>query len=152
MDLFTLGVSVIAQERLRVFPARQRAHFANTRLVDDIQERSTTAIAVDRALSVCGLDLAAVHLDFAVFADEGLREVQRVVVVFGVPQADGDLVRCCAFADLVHFCRVAAERVLHVLAYHVEVDGALPVEYGVRLQALQALVWVRGGTYHIQPG
>lgn len=73
------------------------------------------------------LDLAPVHLDLTILADEGLGQVQGVIVVLRVSQADRDLVCGSALADPVHFCRVAAKRVLHVLAYHVKVDGALPV-------------------------
>lgn len=139
MNLLTLGVGVVAKQWLRMLPARQGADFANTRLIDDIQERGTAAIAVDGSLGVRRLDLAAVHLDLAVLADEGLGQVQGVVVVLGVSQADRDLVCGSALADLLHFRRVTAKRVLHVLAYHVKVDGALPGWVHVRLYTLDSV-------------
>lgn len=70
-----------------------------------------------------GLDIAAVHFNFSVAADVGLREIERVVVVFGVAEGDGDVVGGGALADSVRFGGVPAEGAFHVFGYHIEVDG-----------------------------
>lgn len=127
MNLLPLRVGVVAQQGLRVLPAGQAADIADTRLVDDVEQGRAAAVAVDGALDVRRLDLAARHLDLAVLADEGLAQVQRIVVVLRVAQHDGNVVARGAGADLGHLGAVDLERVFDVVDRHFPVNGALPV-------------------------
>lgn len=103
-----------------------RSNLTNTRLIGNVEERSTATVPVNGAFNVSGLDLAPVHLDLAVFPDERLRQVERMVVIFRVPKHDGDLVLSRTCTDLLHLWTIAAQRVAHVLLDHLEINGALP--------------------------
>lgn len=85
MNLLALGVRVVPQQRLRVFPARQPAHFPNARLVNNVEKRSAAAFAVDRTFDMRRLDFPPMHLDLPILSNERLRQVQRIVVVLGIP-------------------------------------------------------------------
>lgn len=73
------------------------------------------------------LNFAPVHLDLSIAADNGLREIERVVVVFGVAEDNRNVVGRGALANRVHLGGVPAERVFHILGDHFEVDWTLPV-------------------------
>jgi hypothetical protein len=62
VDLIALGVGVTSEQRLRMLPTRQAADFPDSRLIDDIEKRGSTAFSIDRSLDMRGLDLALAHL------------------------------------------------------------------------------------------
>lgn len=121
-----------------MLPARQLANACEGQLGHGGQAGATEAAIVargapggvteNRALHVGGLHLAAVDLNLAVGADEGLGDVQGVVVVLGEAQRDGDGVLAGAGPDRVHLGRGHPERVLDVLDVDVEVHRAAPVQ------------------------
>lgn len=126
MNLLALGIRVVPQQRLRVFPTRQSPDFANTRLVDHVEKRSAAAFAVDRTFDMRRLDFASMHLDLSVFADERLGQVKGVVVVFGVSKHHRDVIVCCRRANRLHLWTVSFQGMLHVFSNHLEVDWTLP--------------------------
>lgn len=91
-----------------------------------VQQTIPRGIAEDGALHVGGLELAAGHKQLAVGVDDGLRNVDRVVVVFGKAQGDNDAVLGRARLDPPHLVRVHGERVLDVFGGQDGVDGSMP--------------------------
>lgn len=104
VDLGALGVFVVAEERLKVLPAVQRADLA-IRGVDYVLERVGLAIAPDGTFNVClfssklvvifckgeigseltgRLDLAAVKDNLALGVDVGLGDIQGISITLRI--------------------------------------------------------------------
>ena len=101
MDVFSLRVGLKLEQRLDMFPARERSN-TRKRQARDTAKYMPRRIPKDRPLHVRGLHLAPVALDLSVRADDGLRNVDGIVVVFGKAQRDGDLVVARARTDRFH--------------------------------------------------
>lgn len=127
VEHFTLRDCVVLKQRLHVLPARQLAHIAH-RGRHDVVQAVPRAVAKDRALHVRRHELAPAHGDLAGVADDALRDVQRVVVVFGEAQRDGDLVLARAGLDRFHLRGVDGEGVLDVARGERRVHASGPAE------------------------
>lgn len=69
-----------------------------------------------------GLHLATTAFDFSIGADDGLRDVDGVVLVFRETQTHRDVVLAGTGADGFHLGGVDSERILDVLDIQVKVD------------------------------
>lgn len=66
--------SIILEQRLSVFPTRQRSHSSYIRL-NHIVQTASRPVTKDGPLHVGGFDLASAHLDLAITPDQALRDV-----------------------------------------------------------------------------
>lgn len=80
MNLFLLTERVEFQQRLQMLPTSQTPYSPNVR-VGHVSQAVPVAIAERGALDMGRFDFAAGVDDFALVVDEGLADVQRVVVV-----------------------------------------------------------------------
>lgn len=109
-----------------MLPAGQRADAGKRQLRHTLQAVARR-IAKDGALHVRRLHLAPVHLDLAILPDQDLRDEERVVVVLGEAERDGDVVFTGAVSDAGHLWGVKREGVLDVLDIDWEINGTTPV-------------------------
>lgn len=72
------------------------------------------------------LDFPPMHLDLPIFPNERLRQVKRIVVVFGVPQHHRNVVGSGGRINRVHLWAVSFQGMLHVFPNHFEFDRTLP--------------------------
>jgi hypothetical protein len=114
VDVDVLGVFVVSEESLRVFPAIEARYLAELGGVHVVQG-FTLAIAVDGALNVGWLDLATVEDDRAGFVDIRLSNVKSTLVSLTVSQDDKNTCLPDSRSDLVHLGRLPLEGVLKVL-------------------------------------
>lgn len=80
VDVDVLGVFVVSEEWLSVFPAVEACDFSK-RGLDDVVQRLALAVAVDGALDVGGLDLSTVEDNGTGFVDEGLPMSANNVII-----------------------------------------------------------------------
>lgn len=126
MYLFTLGECIELEQRLNVFPARQRTNFTDIREIDHFGKTLSRSIAEDRPLHVSRLELAASHSNCASLIDESLRNVHRLSISFGKAKGDVDLIVGSRFTYPLHLWAINLERVLHILNAKVEVYWSRP--------------------------
>lgn len=103
MDLLAQARRMVLQQRLAMFPARQRAHAAHALDVHHVVQAGAARVPEHGAFHVRGLEFAALHDDLALGGDDALRDVQAVVVVLGEAEDDGDVGGLRGGADLGHF-------------------------------------------------
>jgi len=127
MENLPLRDRMILQQRLHVLPARQLSDIAYARR-HDIVQAIPRAVPKNRTLHVRRHQLAATHGDLAAVADDALRDVKRVVVVFGEAEGDGDFVFARAGLDGSHLWGVDGEGVFDVACGERWVHCSGPVE------------------------
>ena len=109
-----------------MLPTCQRPDPPDAVHLRDVPQTIAGAVAKDRPLHVRRLDLSPPHVDLPVSADQTLRNVDRVAVVFRKPEQDMDLVVRRRLADRVHLDRRDFERVLDILGTELEIDDPAP--------------------------
>lgn len=126
MELFSLGVSMVPEKRLSVFPAVQASDLSNSWDIHDIEKRGSASVAEHGPLHVSGLDLAPDLLDLAIGTDQGLRDVQRLAIVLGEAELDRDLVLFGCGAEELHLGGIDLEGVCNVFLDGFEINCTLP--------------------------
>ncbi len=126
--LLTLGESVILEQRLDVFPARQAADLSNIRNVNDFCKAAARCISKDSPFHMRGLHLTPGHSKLPGVVNESLGDVDRVAISLRETERDIDLVFGSGFTDLFHLGAFNLERVLDIFDIEVEVYGSTPAE------------------------
>ena len=117
---------MILDQGLGVLPAGQRPNPLSNPRGGHVHQAVPRGISIDGALHMRGFELATLHEQFAVRVDEGLRDVDGIVVVLGEAQRNNHPVLRGTVLDRAHLLRVNNERVLDVLDLQNWVDGSMP--------------------------
>lgn len=130
MDVDVLGVFVVSEEWLGVFPAVEACDFSE-RGLDDVVQGFALSVAVDGALDVGWLDLSTMEDNSTGFIDERLPmsannviihklrtdlcNVKRAPVSLTVSQNDKNTRLADSSSDLVHLGRLPLKGVFEIL-------------------------------------
>lgn len=123
VNLLSLGISMVFEQRLRVFPARQSTDSADGSVCHGVETLSRR-VSKDSSLHVRSLDLASRGENLATRVDDRLRDIERVMAIFGESQNDDDLVLGRAVLNPPHLRRVDFKRIQDVLRMELGINRA----------------------------